>query len=695
MTVRQGISASARMAAIIAVLWVCRSLPAAAAPDLRGKIELSAVQSDIDGNDQHTLRQNYNIFWSHAPAPRLKTNAFLRYYTFDIDQGATADSRREEYQPGADLSWQHPDFNFRAAYIRRETELSTVPGTYVTDDTRFSVRSTREDLPLLRVEFSRLLTRERDLPGGRDNSDSRLRTSLNRFFSGGSANYQFSRRWTENLVSGLDADRTEHRTNLDWSTTDLAEGRLALSSSYSYRHVSHTDEVNDGGVILDLLTPAAGLHSVDPTPDLDPLEDSPGLIDGDFDTAVLPVIDVGGVGEDNNIGVDLGFAREVSAVYVHTDRPSGLDAAWSVFVSDDNIAWRPWTGYPSSTFNTAQQRYEIEFPYVTARYLKIVAEGGNEVARVLVTELSVLQPRTAAVKETRTQDLHLADIRAAYSFSERVTTTIAAAYLNDRSGSLGGRRENLDTNLRLSVLQGDFIQHLASWNRSSQNAGGNIQDILTNTANYTLQATPLPTLRGSLSATHREEKIDGRRSVRYSSATAEARGTPLPRLETSIQTGFSRSRLDLAGDRRDNWYNRFRLSGSPHRSLNLEIGFGYQRTSRSSEDGVRHRRNFDAGFNLRLTGTINARGNLYLVDDRSDNLSHNYLLSWHVVPRASLVGQAFFTESGSETTDRYSAGLTIDLNRRSNLYFRYSEVDFTDAGGTDTVSFQQGIRIGF
>ena len=685
----------ARLSITAAPILLLLGGSAAAAPDIGGRVDIAAVQTETADREEDTLRQEDFAAWRHAFLPRLTARATFRYYRYDIDQGPTLDSRREELQPAAELDWRHPDFVFGADWRRRETELSDTPGTLVADNTHFSLQTLRSDLPLLRADYSVDEVLDRTAVGGRNTRNEQLRASVDQVVGWTSLSYSLNRAWLENVVSGLQSDRTEHRARIVGDLRELADDRLSLGGTSTYRRFSMTDESLTGDVLLETLIPAAGLRALDPTPDRDPLAPAPALIDGDLGSPVLPEIDLGGAGADWNLGVDLGFAREVAAVYVFTDRVSGSGLEWSVYVSADNEVWTEAQAFPAFVFNPAQRRYEITFQAVSARYVKAVSRGVNEVARALVTEIQVFLPRPGVRRETRSEDMHLADLSARYLLSDRVKISGGGSYLYQQGGSLPDGRRNADASLRLNVRQGGFVEHSLGGTWSRQSAGGAVQDLDSRSLSYGVVARPLPTLSSRFSASRREERVDGERTQLYHSLSAGADGSPLRLLTASIDAGYVRSDLDAAGGVTDTWSARSRLSGPLASSFIVTLGFGVRRTDVASEPEARVRRDMEFSGDLRLSRTVHMRGSLNLVDDRQDNVSQNYLLSWTPIPKASLTGQAYILEAENVRTVQFSANLNYNLSPRSNLYIRYSELDYSEAGGQERNTLQQGLRIGF
>jgi len=129
------------------------------------------------------------------------------------------------------------------------------------------------------------------------------------------------------------------------------------------------------------ITPTQGLSSIDDTPDDGPaLSVNPALIDGNL--VISAGLDIGLGGDEStltNIGLDLGLPTDILKIQLWVDRR--LTAAvsnsfsWAVYTSPDNIDTSTWTQVATlfpAPFDTVENHFDITFPRVTTRYIKVV-----------------------------------------------------------------------------------------------------------------------------------------------------------------------------------------------------------------------------------------------------------------------------------------------------------------------------------
>ena len=159
------------------------------------------------------------------------------------------------------------------------------------------------------------------------------------------------------------------------------------------------------GVTLVEQVPVAGLSAVEAppaTPQHVTLWPNPALVDGDLSASAGIDLGFGPTLSGDSMPRDMGFelasaATEVDEVHVWVDRalPQEVSAAyaWSIFRSDDNLAWTPVSS-GQAWFDIVEGRFRLLVAPTRARYLKVVTRPlavgvvtDPAYASVLVTEV--------------------------------------------------------------------------------------------------------------------------------------------------------------------------------------------------------------------------------------------------------------------------------------------------------------------
>jgi len=679
------------MTVLMATIWASQ-----VNASLDGYADLTAVQAKIDGLQQNSLAQQYYALWSWPVVPYINVRLGIRYFNFDLERLAALGSNREEIQPSGELLWKHPHFVFTASAFRRKATASFVTGNLTVDNLALSFNTRSQRYPRLSLRYDSLHNYDTAIGFDRDIRNQRFLGGLDYSTRDHNLAYNYVHQFTDNVITGLESRRNEHVFRWTGFLSPLASDRLRMSLNYTFSHTEQNDRLTEGNLVLESLPLASGLHAEDSEPEFGSLDPVPGLSDGNLVSPTSPPIDIGGTLAGQNIGADLGFARPVTSLYIFTNRASGLGIEWQIFISNDNLAWQPWSGNPFFEFNTLANRYEISFPPVTTRYIKAVKGGLNEMTDVLVTEIQAFQDVNVSDDLTRTANSHFADLRTTYSFSNRLDTSLDLSYQNFSGSARGIGRENLDYALRGRFRQSTAVTHNLRWGQSFQSSAAPSPDFQENGGSYLLLLQLLDTVTSNFSLSSNRSYMNNTKTQEINSGLLEFNGQPTYGVNMSCGIGRSNILQFPTGARSGVWNLRTSLDGNLTRSLDGILSYTYQHTTLKPDNFTRVRHIFGIGISWRLTRTIFVRTNLNLIDDIVNNTTQDYLVSWNLTPKWTLVGQALLNTAGPEFgSTRYIANLTYDISSRSSLYVRYSDIDFRDAGGIRTMAFQQGLRIGF
>lgn len=663
--------------------------------DLGGFVDLARVHAEVDDNRQDNLRREVNGHFTRPLAPYLNLNLGLRYYRYDQDLDLSLGSYREEIQPTGELRWDHPLYQLSATAMRRKVTTSN-EDAIVTTDYLYSFHSRDTDYPLIKASYEVQHTYFPDDPAGRDIRNRRFQIGADYSRRGTTAAYNFSRQRSENIVSGLRSLNLRHLLHWNGQYGGARAGRLSLTGGLTSQYQDQVDEAPAGGAVLELLAARAGLYALDDGPDLDPLVPVPGLIDGDTADPTDPAIDIGGAHININLGVDLGAPVPVAGIYVYTDRPSGEQVRWQVYVSEDNLTWEVWDQAPLQVFNVALNRYEISFAPSDRRYVKVVNAGLNEVAQVLVTELEVLRERPAVAREHRLTFINLMDGRVGYKLSERWRTSLDVSLQHSELMGKTGDRTLGGAGWRLDYEASEAVAHHLRVDFSVQTGNGDEATQGDRTLGYSLVFHPLAAWRGALAVNDRHSTLEKEDAQDLRGVSLENTMALLPGLEFRLGGGATRTDDHLGGMRIDSWHSRFGLAADPRAGLKIALDGHYQESTGGVDGGTRIRRTGNLAVDWRPGSRLYVRANLQGVSENTDTVIRDILLGWNVLPRIRLSGQSYALRTGGTTTSkRWSVNMNVDLNRRSYLYLRFAAVDLTGGGGARTVSFQQGFRAGF
>jgi len=659
-----------------------------------GYIDLSAVQAEVDGVEQSSLREDYNIAFDQKLSPWVDMRVAYRYFRFDqafeFDPGAY----RKEKQPSAELRWNHPLFQVSGSLMRREVETPS-QGTVITNTRQAVAKSKFTTYPQLELRYDEQHSYFAELRAENDIRNRRLQAAANLDREHHAFAYIFTHDVSDNVVS--DQISKGYRHLFRWRGSGRArDGRMRLTGNYNFSHVDQNTVNNAGGPVLRVLPILTGLYLQIDTPDLAPLQPRAGLADGSTTEPVIPEIDLGGANVNHNLGTDLGSARVVGAFYVYTDRPSGEQVNWAVWGSNDNLTWTQLVPNPQQVFNGALNRYELSFDPIAARYVKVVNTGLNEVAQVLVTELEVFEHLSDHPETSLAALSHQLDGRVAYRFNEKWRGSFDLSYQMDENPGRNGDRSRGSAGARANYLASQVFSHNFNWQLSNQWYETGDMDVRENLLGYTLVMTPLETLRGSGSLSNRQTWMGGDWAQRNSSAALEGNADLLRGLVLNLAGGISRFDDAVSGLDYRSWNVRGRLEAAMNSALDLSLDVTYFESLELNRDDLRVRQVYGAGLDWRVTRDVFARVSVRHTQEERDRFLVDGLVSWNILPSLRVSAQHY--ELGVNdfvTTLRQSVNLNWELTRRANVYLRVAKVDLSGSGGNRTTSFQQGFRLGF
>jgi hypothetical protein len=664
--------------------------------NLTGSFELSGVNSQSDTLHEQSLNQQYALYWQKSLTPYVIARSSLTYYNFGLNQNIGANSWRKEFSPAAELFWKHPYFSLGVTGQRRNSSSNDRQTDLTTDFFTGILRTRMAKYPYVDARFQR-----GDVYSTRNRSDRNTREISLSAGTGyttqrSSIAYTFSRRNSENRNDHRKQIDHQHSLRLDHSQT-VSKDAVRISAGYRLEYHQQSDIAPATGSLPREIPELLGLYANDATPDLSTLDTIPSLVDRVLTQSTSPPIDIGNGNVNWNLGVDLGFTRSVSRVYIYTDVPSGNSVRWQVYKSPDNIVWDQ-VASASSRYSVGFSRYEISFSEDTTRYIKVMNSGLNEVASVFVTEIEALIDIGNQSEIRRHQTTHLATLGNSFRFSPKWTSSVDIYLRRESGGSLAALRNETNYVLSTRYKVSSTFQSGLRYELGLTAFGNSSSDIdKTSSVSYDLRYNPLETLAFLLSMASRHSYIKSMKTQELNNAVARVTGDPLVSLHAATEFGWSRNNLYQGNLRYDAWSYRLAMNGGVFQSLDAGITYLYQRTTDARGSIARSKSQYSANATYRLTDNILIQGNVDLVNDFHNRLlSQEYLLSWSASTKLSISASTSLTQIKSNShSNRYNAQLQYYITSRSALTVSYSEYDLSTVSGGRTAALQVGFRTGF
>ncbi|HET9551897.1 MAG TPA: hypothetical protein VFP50_02925 [Anaeromyxobacteraceae bacterium] len=575
--------------ALAALVALAAAAPAAAG-DLSGRADLTYAWDDLGATSSDYLRQVYWLDYRRQVSQPITYRLSLRYQD---DRGTTeAAGRRtplrlQALAPTASLDYRLESFGLTASWRRTDERFLDAA------DDRYHARVIERlggavwlaPFPDgdVTVAADRLAFRSAEV----DTSDDRLGVTF-RYGTGA------FRLVDENRLQRFEDGRTGlSRTSMGPRLT-VGYGRTfgeagSLSAQYLLDWFRNEQEVRTGAAasVAVEVQPAAGLYAQDDLPiDTAPLPPLPALVDRVFDAPAGVSLGPGGV-SFQNLGLDLGRFEAVDELRVHVRGaggapvPFGGSITWSAYTSQDGLRWAPVDGV-TALFTEGMSAWQVTFPPVSARFVKVVNFGVNTV-ETQVTELQAFvheafQPGAPRRSSSLRQGLGLSLASRPWRLVQLAVTARANADAVTPPGA--ARRWTSDLSALASASAGPFGPFLlgaAQGVTTARQPFGFSQTSVTSAASVRWQ--PLERLTAVAEGRRAEDRIRAILDVRTvtTGASLSSGLGLLEALRASVQAGFNRQEIEGGGV---TWYLTAsgQLAAALRRDLDLVLDANAQRT---------------------------------------------------------------------------------------------------------------------
>ena len=327
---------------------------------------------------------------------------------------------------------------------------------------------------------------------------------------------------TDNPLEGLHTRQVTHSARVSDSGS-LIRKRLLWNATYNINHQDVTTAASgtEGEVAIPVIA-SSGLSAVSDTPVTARLTPNGPLIDGNLTAGAGLDLGLSLPPEDSqarNIGVDFLNRTEVNRFLVWVDRELPFEVAssfsWEVYSSSDNITWTREALVSSAPFGPFENRFEIDFPSITARYVKVVTRPlsiavaeSSLFTDILVTEVQAFLRRPAGEITSRlTQTTHLVNTDVRMRILDAPSLFYEGFFLYNGPDAFGTNTTTLSNGLSVSHT---FDRIFSVYARGTREQGQDPQgDRVATLTNATLTVNPIPTFRSSLLYTGRDEEHAG------------------------------------------------------------------------------------------------------------------------------------------------------------------------------------------
>lgn len=646
---------------------------------------------EVVESESSRFRQLYNL----DIQKRIYPNIILRGGgIFELDNlrsfsaGVDSDIDERIIRPFVGLDLTNPVYTAGIGYRRTDIEES-ITGVQTTRDFRDEYNALlswrpaglpRSTLNYIRTEtYDSLDTVDRiqDLLSFNTTYDWR------RFF----LNYTYSFNNVDNRITDFKTLDQAHTGRVDYSR-DFFNRRLSLNTSYRISY-SSTEFPGTGTGTLPVFR-SDGLFSIDSTPSDGPaLDSNTALFDGNLTAS--GGIDIGLAGDETtqtNIGLDFGTPAIMDTLYVWVDRALTSTIAnsfsWEIYTSPDNTDASTWTLYSTefpAPFGVFNNRFEITFPEVETRFIKVVTRPLSPVVidaagfpNIFVTEIEALSTISSETAEKISTIGHYYNLGLLWRLSEKTSAGYNFYYSMREKEPISERDTLISNGINISHRFSGIFTGSARLLRTDSMR----RDVDSTSYNYgaLLRADYLETFsqRLSYSGTNLKEDdgLSSTNTVLLRNIAELYKGW-----NANLDLGYSWS-TPLEGGRRRSTLLRLETNIIPNQKLTLDINYSVTRTVESGEPvQLRQTGILQASFLPMRTLSLFARITVQELPDSTD-IFQNYSVNWSPFPDGAIQFFVNYNEilSPDEEEDTImGAGLRWSITRKAFLEVSYNIIE--------------------
>jgi len=670
---------------------------AAALQNLTGSIRLGSTVTDADSSDFRSFDQQYFLNYHRSLLPYITMRLSLRYSDYKTVPDNAENLWHGELLPSGELAWKSVFFASGIHYRYRQTRDLIESNNLTSRSAGGFLRTQFVNVPTFGVRYEWQDNSYELLLQPQRTTDRRFQTDARYAVRNLGLLYSFLHREFDNLSNNISQNYQQHVFRSDYSGA-IFKDRLRFSGSYLFNLNRYEQDTGLTPEPYTQLTTVLGLYAEDSTPEFGPLESVPTLIDQVVTDPTSPEINIGGASLNRNIGFDLGIPRDVSLIYIFTDRLSDPDLQWELYRSDDNQEWSLIPEPHTSAFNVSQSRYEIAFSEISGRYVKVVNTTINQAPEVFVTEIQALTLSEAVQTGPQETQNHRLNANASFEASKKLTFGLDVLVgkipeTESREGrqdlNIAGSVTYRPTNMVSSVAR--VQQEKIEYDNEAIGTRG------TQTVSLSISIDPIESVDISVAGSQINSLENNDLHQRLTSGLFRLSMQWFPSLSTLVETGYTHDERIQEDAVIDSW--RYRLSGDARIWQNLAMiaSYSFQDYTSDLPSQIESRDGADVQFTYSVTIAIFARGGVRIDrEGEREDVTQDYSLSWNLTQRITASSSLRITDSNTGN-DIISLGAqgNYSLSNRTSLSLNYSYNRITEPDISSTSSYRVGFSTSF
>lgn len=641
--------------------------------------------------ERWNTRESYHLNLSQEISPLLSYNLLLTGTRTQDSEG----NQTSDFTPQLSSSGDNPYYRSNWSYIQNEQQdpqgtrlLSTIsssnfapklPPLFPSLTLSRSASQDRDDLSPHQVDTTRQSWQLKT-----DYSPSWIRGLM----------FSYDYNWSQSQDLITDDQRAGQRHNSKISFGKTLWDRLSFSSSWG-REMNLSSSSRPFLPTISLFV-AQGLSALNTIPTLGTLDGNPSLTDGDLFSPAGPDLKT----LDNNLGVDLGREQDVERLFIYTlqdfsDLPRQPRVIWEIYRSDDGIQWARLPSRPFSTFNLSARRYELSFPAIRARYIKVVNRTSADFpGEVGVTEVEAVSLIPGG-KETNQGQSDRTNASLSTGLNLPLTRTLSFNLSSSYNRQESNPSNRFNANRTFSGGLGFtpnpyFMLRLGASHTENQNRSLQQEDLRANNTSYfaSLSSKPLETLWSNLILNLSQAEKDGRRTSENLSTAFNVRGDLYRGIEARMNYAWTHSKSLDTSSQNTNQSLLWELSLLPNDWIAWEGSYSLSWSQQAGREGggASVSKSFTMELVMNPSPVLQFSGRLEGSGSGSGKNSYFYRgeVSWIPTEQLSLSATYASNQTGDRQDD-FSASLiwkvnpSIDFNAGYSYNQRSASGDFSQS----------------
>ena len=517
----------------------------------------------------------------------------------------------------------------------------------------------------------------------------------------------------KNNLNRLEVESIGQTGKITYSNSFLNK-RVNLNTNYVFNQdITETSAEGTGSVSFQVF-PFGGLSVISNTPAIIALIPNSALIDGNLvaSSGIDLVTDLPPVGDirPRNMGLDFFSPTEINSLLVWVDRDVSSIASsflWDVYISSDNLNWSLWAGAITAPFGPFQNRFELNFPNVSTRYIKVVTTPRSPrpfgFPNIFVTEVQAFINKpvsevTGARTKSTSHYLNL-DTRTRILDVPYLYHTLSLFYRRvEPSGNQDYDLFNsLSVNHRFSrIFSGSGRVGIENTRRGEQTTVSYLYDA-------SLTAEPFRTLSHNLVYSGRTEETQGKPG-NFNSIFLNNNAELYKGIDVNLSAGYSLTQLTEGGTTSSTTI----IFGSkivPHPTMNISLDYNSTTTKESgggqpSSSTTTNTGGLTLTYMPLQTLRLLAQFNIISGTNQKTDFAQNYGINWSPFPDGALQFNFDYNEN-RRNVDHFEGrtitpGVRWKLGRQSflNLSYQWAEDD-SDIQSSRSRVFNSTLKIFF